>query len=195
MLGAIAAHYVAATAGVVVADDFNRADSSSLGSTSVGSAPWSVLTGAWGISSNTASPGATTLSLAVVQTGVADCTVQMTVNRADTATPPFFGLCFRAVDVNNNWVLESGASSGTAKLYKKVAGGAYSVAAQSASPIKFLTNDIVQVVLSGTSITVKRNGATIITVTDSALSTATRHGLYASGSPSLPTRIDDFSVT
>ena len=179
-----------------VADTFTRADSSSsLGVTSTGAVAWSALRGTWGISTNRAyvsSGHSSTLQFAVVESGLADGTIQFTV--ASNTFPNQSGSYFRATDANNGYILESGVAS-TAKLYKYVAGVATQIAA-SAGTVTFNTGDVIQVVLAGTSITVKRNGTTIITVTDSTYTTQTKHGLYTivpSGGTT-PLRLDDFSV-
>jgi hypothetical protein len=180
--------------GAYVADDFNRADSSSsLGSTSTGSAAWTAVIDTWGISSNQAykASGSST-GIAVVESGHGDCTVSATLAAGISTSNT--GIVFRYQDSGNHWVLEGGNGSTQAALYKKTGGGSYTSIATSAGNVHFTNGDVISVILSGSSITVKQNGTTIITTTDSAFSTATKHGLHISGNDNTA-RFDDFSVT
>lgn len=177
-----------------VADNFNRANSStSMGSTSTGSVAWSALAGTWGITGNAgyiaAAPA--TLHMAVVESGVTNCTVEVKI--ATNASSSSCGLFVRATDVSNGYIVESGSASTTAKLYKLVSGTATAIA-NSGSNVPFASGDVIQVVLSGTSIIVKKNGSTIISTTDSTFTTQTKHGLYGAFAASGVTW-DDFSVT
>lgn len=176
---------------VSLSDDFNRADNAaSMGSTSGGGVAWSALRGTWGIASNqgyTATPNGSATDIAVVETGVADGTVTVTLPTAPT-TPSECGLTFRAVDISNWFVVQS---AGTAlKVYRNVAGTVTEIG--SAASQRPASGDTLSVVMSGTSIVVKRNGSTVISLTDSAHTAATKHGLnnYQTG-----TRFDSFDFT
>lgn len=169
-----------------IVDTFNRADSaSSLGTTSDGTATWTVLQGGpFGISSNQAyMPGSIASSVAYVDPGDADTTVAVKV-AALTISTAAAGPAFRVSSANNYWAVY--CLNTTATLYK-VVGGAFG----SQGTFTVAAGDTISVVLSGSSIVAKRNGATQLTVTDSTFSTATKHGLYMEGSS---TRLDDFSV-
>lgn len=169
-----------AASGPLVSDTFNRADSTtSLGTADTGQV-WTVpTTGAvWGISANRAYLTNTTAqSLAVVETGVADCTVSVTMPVVGDA-----GLCFRVIDDNNNFVLTA------SQLYKRVAGSFTAVVTFST----IVAGDRVSVVLSGATIVVKVNGADVASTTDTYNQTATRHGLRSHGATA--PRFDDFTV-
>jgi len=98
----------------------------------------------------------------VVESGVSDCTVQVTILSSTD-----LGLCYRSTDDNNNFVFSSG------NVYKRVAGSFTSLASFTA----ILNNDIVSIVLSGSSHTVKVNGTTVATFTETFNQSATKHGL------------------
>lgn len=77
-------------------DNFNRANSSSLGFTSDGNAQWSVLSGSFSISSNTAISSGTS-GVAVVDFGTANVNASLALSWGGDA------LYFRVVDANNWW--------------------------------------------------------------------------------------------
>lgn len=182
---------------VTLADNFDRANSStSLGSTSTGAVPWSALSGTWGILTNrgyvAVSIGGGGQNEAVVDTGSADGTTG--VKLATVGAAAFFGLCFRATDASNHYVFE-GSNGTRARVYKKVA-GAYTLLGQSAENVYYASLDLIEVVLSGSSITVKRNGATLVALSDATYTTQTKHGLHLVGSSSSnSTYFDDFVFT
>lgn len=183
--GAVGVCGVVSTA--TVTDSFNRANSAvALGNADTGQT-WSALGGTWGISANQAYfvTGGTTNSLyAVVDSGLADTTVQVTIAVTDVTEEP--RVVFRAVDVNNLWIV---STSGV--VYKRVAGSYTSAATFTHT---FVNGDIVSVVLLGNSITAKVNGTTVATVTDSFNATATKHGIGQLLLNTNVTRFDDFSV-
>jgi hypothetical protein len=165
---------------VTVADTFNRADSAtSLGTTDTGAAAWSALQGTWGLSANQAYVAvgdASTVCVAVVDASAADCTVAVDLS-VNGGGNPQAGLAFRATDANNFYLAEvTMGAAGTPKIYKRVA-GTYTAIATGAS-ITFNGGETLSVELAGNSITVKRNGSTIVSVTDSTFPSATKHGLY-----------------
>lgn len=185
MSGIIAAHYVAGGAAASVSDSFNRADNaSSLGTADTGQV-WSALLGTWGISGNKAyKPSGAGQSFAVVESGLADCTIAVTVSGTLTAGG---GICFRATDANNLWFVEMDV--GQTLLYKVQAGG-YS--APVTGMATFAVGDVMSVVLSGSSISVRKNGAQIGSHTSTFNQSATKQGLRAYGNA---VQFDDFSVT
>lgn len=83
------------------------------------------------------------------------------------------GVIFRWSDANNFWLATKN------ELKKVVAGVKQDPASGVASWSAFLPDERLTVTLSGSSITVKRDGVTIATATDSFNSTATRHGVVA----------------
>lgn len=94
-------------------DNFNRADSTSLGQTSDGLALWVVLNGAFSISGNKAVPttsGAAS-GLAVVDTGASNIEISSTVGEGGDA------IYFRVVDANNWWRAGIANTSTTYPVY------------------------------------------------------------------------------
>ena len=79
-----------------VFDNFNRSNSSSLGFTSDGQAEWSVLSGSFSISSNTA-VGSGSSGVAVIDFGSSDVSASLSLSWGGDA------LYFRVVDANNWW--------------------------------------------------------------------------------------------
>lgn len=187
---------------VGVTDNFNRADSAtSLGFTSTGAVAWQPISGTWGIVNNKAyvANGVTgSICLAAVETGLSDCTVSVKIAQK-SGTTLIAGLYLRGSGVNDHYVLEMGAgATGTTSLYKKVGGGAYTVIGSIANTT-FLAGDVMTAVMSGNNITVKKNGTTLFSVTDSAHATKTMHGLYnlqsGGGGAAFGIHQDDFSAT
>lgn len=188
------------------ADTFNRADSSTVGSTDTGNNPWQTIqdptnTGAvtWSIQSNqlkaVTAGGTTSSSYEVIDTGHADGTIQGTLVTAGTAGNSDPGLIFRMVDAQNHWLVWANRTGGY-KLMKMVAGTYTQVGTTSASIST--ANDVIKVVLNGTSITVYRNGVSMFTATDAANQTGTKHGFRAanaSAGVSATTFYDNFSYT
>lgn len=79
-----------------ITDNFNRANSSSLGFTSDGKAQWTVLSGSFSISSN-AVTSTSTSAIAVVELSASNIAASLTVSWGGDA------LYFRVVDTNNWW--------------------------------------------------------------------------------------------
>lgn len=117
-------------------------------------------------------------SQVVVESSYSDCTVQVTMAVAGDAGP-----CFRVTDVDNGFVWNGSA------LFRKQ-GGSFTQLNIAVAPDA--NGDVIAAVLLGNSITIKRNGVTIIAVTDAFNAGATKHGLRCNGS-STP-RFDDFSI-
>ena len=187
MSGVIAAHFVdsGGGGGATVSDTFNRADNASSLGTSDSGHVWSALLGTWGISSNKAyKPSGAGQSFAVVDSGLSDCTIDVTVSGTLTAGG---GITFRATDASNLWFVEMDV--GQTLLYKVEAGGYNAPVTGMAT---FSVGDVMSVVLSGTSISIEKNGTQIGSHTSSFNQTATKHGLRAYGNA---VTFDDFSVT
>lgn len=185
MTAVVAASYVAG-ASAIVSDSFTRANSAtSLGTADTGQA-WVPLSDTWGITSNTAyKVTASNQGYVVIDSGVSDCTITVTVSGTTTAGG---GITFRATDVSNLWFVECG--SGASSVYKSQTGSGLTQMASGWAA--FAAGDVMSVVLSGTSINVKKNGTSIGTLTNAFNQTATKHGLrdYTG-----TIRLDDFSVT
>lgn len=180
---------MAKKSGFPITDSFNRTDSSTtLGSTDGGTIlAWTPLTGTWGINTNRAycaTSGSGDQDTAVVESGVADATVQVTVTVAGDG-----GICFRATDTNNYFVI--GNDPPTSKLYKRVAGTFTAIAT---GGTQFVNGDVMKITFSGTSITVYLNGTSVLTATSTHNQTATKHGLRLYGATSTSMRFDNFSI-
>jgi hypothetical protein len=173
---------IARSSVTVVSDSFNRANSGSLGSADTGQA-WSLLAGTFGITSNQASGTNGVQSHATIDAGISDCTVAVD---AVVFVPSIgeTGMCFRATDTNNLWI------TNTTGLFKRVAGSFTSMGS-----FAYVAGDRISAVLSGSSIVMKKNGVTILSVTDSFNSTATKHGLRVNSDGTSVSRWDNFLVT
>lgn len=168
-----------------ITDLFTRANSTTtLGSADTGVA-WTALQRTWGIAGNQAyKPGAGADGIAVIDFGWVDQTVTATITPAANDA----SLVARCTDVNNLYLCYVDAVN--CVVYKKVA-GTYSAV----SPIvggSYPTGTVMQFSVIGSSIVVKKNGATIISVTDTAITTGTKAGMRTDAST---TRFDNFSVS
>lgn len=182
----------------VASDTFNRADSTSGLGTSDSGHTWSSLAGTWGIDTNEAyivSNAASGLYATVLDAGVADCTVEVTLVATTGASVGNYGLSFRATDINNWWRFNADDNNDNLYLSRMVAGSHTSVQTVNAAGIA--PGDVLKVVLSGNDIDCYHNGTLKASTTDSAFNTVTKHGLMVSlgsGTPSTAARWDDFSV-
>jgi hypothetical protein len=174
---------VLSTAPLNITDSFNRADSStSLGTADTGQT-WTALAGTWGISSNKAYHVSTFADgYAVIDAGTGDCTVALTLSTVGSG-----GITFRAVDSTHLWFVDATATG--SNLYRCDGFGPNLMANLGTS---WANGDIMTIVLSGSSIVVKKNGTSIYSTTDSTYATATKHGLrdYSGAG-----RYDSLSIT
>lgn len=167
-------------------DTFDRADGT-IGTPSDGGSAWVDLgTQVWRIYSNTAgesTSGAT--AGAYLEASDANVEVQATITTVGGSA----GLSARIAD-NNNMLLVN-IPSGAWRLYKKVAGSFTQLG--STATVTTSTNDVVFLgVTSANAITVKQNGTSRITATDSAGSSNTKHGFYNNADTT--TRWNDFTI-
>jgi hypothetical protein len=169
-----------------VTDSFTRADSAtSLGNADSGQT-WAAQTGTWGISSNQAYIASQAgQNTAAIDSGESDGTVAATV----AVWSGDDGILFRGID-DSNYLFVT-ANSTILILYERVAGGFAELTRYSS--LSFASGDILSAVLSGTSVTIKQNGTTLITFTTSRFQTSTKYGMRSFGS-ALP-KWDDFSFT
>ena len=171
-------------------DDFSGADG--VLDYTLDGAPWlkyesGVTPGAWVRTSGKAkcNSGSGT-NLAVVDALTADGTVTQTIGAVGTGH--LGGLVFRAVDINNYYYVRwrAGGADFRYSLYKVVGGTLTGVA--TAASATSADGDVLSVELSGTSIVVKVNGATILSpAAQTDLQTATKHGLYSNSVDFTPT--------
>ncbi len=153
-------------------DTFNRTNSgSALGTPSDSGSAWVEAASNFGIFSNQAyGAGNGSPTLSYLECSAADGTVQLTYVTPGAGSA---GLAFRVSDASNFWVVRATTAFGYS-VYKCVATTFSLVQTGSHIPAN---NDVVSVVLSGSSIIVKVNGTTDNTITDSFNAAATKHGL------------------
>lgn len=183
--------------GISITDSFTRADSTSaLGTTTTGSKTWVQTAGTWGIATNKAyvsSGTASQVCIAAVDATVADCTIAATFTAGAASNT---GLAFRVTDASNFYQVDTHVGGTASIAMFKCVGGAFTAISIPATAA-FVSGDVLTVVLLGSSITLKKNGTTFATVTDSTFTTQTKHGMYieAPTGTSPGGRIDDFSIT
>lgn len=182
---AVAAKPAAASGFTPITDSFNRADNaSSVGTTDTGQA-WTTNNGTMGINSNELY--CTALSSDAV------CTVDSTITDVRVKGVPtttlvgrYFGVVGRCVDNNNYYLAQS--DSAASSIYKKVAGSFTQLANFGTA---MATNDQLQLRCNGTTIELLVNGTTVLSTTDSSLTTGTRCGIRFSITS---LRADSFAV-
>lgn len=171
---------------VKVSDDFNRADNAS----TLGEG-WITLLGTWGVVGNTAyrsGVGSTswTLAAAVRDSGIADGLITVTFTKISIESR----LVFRAVDIRNLYQVK--AMSNQYELRKVIDGVSTNLGVYNVVP---KDGDLISIGLMGDKIVMSVNGVQGVTVTNSELSTATRHGIGGYTNPAVGLeRYDDFKV-
>lgn len=175
---------------VLILDNFTDTNGTALEShtiapTNTPAATWSVLIGAAGqltISSNrVVSSGAAGNYTDVCDSGASDCTIKATVQCVGATAEA--GIAFRVQDASNFWYATGYAGDGHSYLYKVSAGSTTNPTSSAGSMgVTSGVDFTLEVDLSGSSITVKVNGTTAYTFTDSSFSTATKHGLRSNSS-------------
>lgn len=180
------------------ADNFNRADSSSLGTTPTGGYAWTSLAVktytavTWSILSNAlkgAFTSGTTEGLLYVDDAQANGRIKATM-----ATMGDLGLAFRISDGNNFWMLwTGGAVAGTTYKLMKFVAGAYTTVVTTTK--NSAPGDVLEVAFNGSTITAYVNGSQVATTTDAFNSTATKHGFRGSPASGASFTLDDFSIT
>lgn len=168
-------------------DDFNRANSGTLG------ANWTGTTGAaarFSIVSNQAKNNGTTITLdsytgtSAPANQYSKITLKTILGVSDEGPGP-------AVRVSTAAVTAYFAQCNTVeiKLYKVVSGSFTQLGSDAAAAAN---NDVVEIDANGTSITVKKNGSTVIgPITDSAISTG-NWGLWCAGPAASAVAFDDW---
>lgn len=174
--------------GGLPSDDYNRADSATTLNTSSSGHAWTALAGTWGITSNAGYlPSGANESVAYLEASDADVTIEVKCTGTSLSRQ---GLAFRVVDINNFLIWYF--IGGNIQCWKQVANGWTQIASAAVTAAQ---NDIIKVVLSGTSIDLYHNGSLKASITESAHQTATKHGMYWEVGGSAAVRWDDFSVT
>jgi len=156
---------------------FTAANSiSSLGTTDTGQS-WEILSGTWGINGNNAYLATAAVlkpSVAVLQ-APSDGLIRIVVPTAQDN----LGISFRVQDVDNLWALYLKPSTNSLVLAKRSGGTTTTMATFSGACCT--ANDTFAVRMAGSLLTVYRNDRVVGTYTDSAFSTATKAGMYATG--------------
>lgn len=177
---------------VYAKDSFNRANGAA-GSTEVGGYAWTANpTGdqaSWGINSNRMSKLNTFVLTApkelLIDDGQANGTIKVTFVSANTGVS---GIAFRVTsDLSSGFLASRDSASGTYTI-KHRSGTTYTTLYTSSGI--GAAGDVVQVVLNGTSISLKVNGTTLTTITSSLSLTGTKHGLW--GGATAASTYEDF---
>jgi hypothetical protein len=172
-----------------VIDQFNRASFGTVtdsAGASLGSIPWTVQAGSWTIISSTlaATSVSTAASIVTCDPALADVDISLTLN-----TWAVVGIVFRYQYSSNYWYLHN---TGTTLQLVKFSGGV-PVSTTNATGSN-VNGDIIRVLAFGSTIICYRStgAATSFQVSDSAFSTATKHGLYSNSNTT--GRLDNFSI-
>lgn len=178
------------------ADNFNRADAATLGTSSSGHT-WDEHGNAWSIDTNRARPpGGGPFKLATLDAGHADVAVEVTIipNAGD------LGLVARVVDTGNHVLFNlSWDGRWLCKVFYKVGGGGYTGLTSLVDPVPQLSDSTTQFTarleLTGDAGEAFIEGASQGTWTglDSGLLSATSHGL--AGNDAHVVRFDDLAIT
>jgi len=176
------------------ADDFNRADAGTLGSTSAEAKPWTIYgTGAaWSITANQAGLTALTGSSAVAYVDAQKTDGILRATLAAVGAGKATGLAFRGSDLTNQFYLSRESSTALKwSLFKRVAG---TVTNLGNSGVLIAAGDQLAVTLAGSNISVSINGVQAIAATDAAHAANKLHGLFGS-SAELAAKWDNISFT
>lgn len=178
-----------------VTDTFNRADdASSLGTASDGVHLWTAETGTWGITSNTGycptlSGG---LGYATVDYGARDCTLQVTISTVNRPFGVILGWEGTAADVIRiRCFIIATVHRIQIQLFRT---GQTGLNFGTVDGTVWANDDVMKVVLSGSSVSVYRNNVLLTSATDARFNdiTGTKHGLYTEITT---VRFEDFSIT
>jgi hypothetical protein len=172
-------------------DNFNRADTTNaIGTPSDAGSAWVQVSGAWGITSNTAYCSSTAgQNICVLDSTSSNTTVQATMTGTFTGGGDV-GLILREAD-DNNYILCKIAQT-TVQIFKKVAGTYTSIAGPNA--YTYVAGDVYSAsVDASNNFVFKVNGVSKATATDAAGSSNTKHGIRSNANNAM--RFDTFSIT
>jgi hypothetical protein len=175
------------TANSAFTDDFNRANSSTLGNS------WTEVNGDWDIVSNKLRLLTNTASNNNRVQRQSTTDTRGYVQALFDTTVTGMGLLWRYTDSSNYWRLYANAAFATMSIEKVVAG----VTTDMGSTGSFTypdTGSTVKVEYEGNNHRVYLNGKLVVTVTDSAHNTATRSGIYANSAVTTSGRWDNFEA-
>lgn len=169
------------------ADSFNRPNSGSLGATETGAYPWVLSTGGGNTGSIVAGTGQISNTAAGGTARIDDGRTDGVLSVRLVEFTKYTGLVFRGMaGTLNEYAFY--ADSGTYHFRHKTGADAYGTLIPLVSPPVPAVGDVLSVVLKGSSITVKVNGVTLASITDSTYSGTTK-GLFARATTS---RFDNF---
>jgi hypothetical protein len=166
-------------------DDFNRADASTLGTTSFGGKTYAIAAGTvaapttpvWSIASGKAYTSSSQAdATAIITSGSADGTLEMVISTQSTGYGDS-GLVSRYQDQDNFWLLYADKTAAKYKVMKK-SGGVYSTLVTTA--VNLVDGDVLKTVMAGNVQTWFVNGVQVHTVTDAAFATSVKHGMRQS---------------
>lgn len=184
----------------VIADTFNRANQTGLGTSSDGWLWSAAITGTapnivsnQGAAETTGGVGARVR--AETDLGSVDHWAEVAfVAASGTLASDVLGPCIRySAAADTCYALLYRSDGGTARIFKVVAGTA-TVLATLSSTTALSAGDVVRLEVVGTALTARRNGASILTVTDSAISTGTRTGIHVQSSALASLTFDNFQA-
>jgi hypothetical protein len=177
----------------IVLDTFTRADSSTALGTADTGQTWVAGVGTYGISSNKAYPvSAADGDRAVIDCGLTSHKVTATVSGVTAgASGPSVSLLARMTDASNGYVLNIQNQTQQAKLFKIVA-GAYTQLGSTVT-VALVDGDTISLSVQGSTLTAYKNGASVVTTTDTTFTSGTKVGLRI-GASSSAVRYDDFTV-
>lgn len=175
---------------VVVNDDFNRANNTTLGNAITGQT-WTTVNNNFKILSNKACLKSDSQDYAVIDSTKSNCLITCKLGSLGAYFARNLKIVFRYVDQNNHyWITPFDLSGMNYSLYKRVNGVDTSLFG---TTYPYATGDVIDITLNGTSIQINKNGSPIITTTlPNDFLTATKHGMYLYSSYE---SFDEFKVT
>lgn len=176
---------------ILFADTFDRPDAAGVIGTASDGGTWTLLAGTISIVSNQASGTGTTGATAVRDTLKTDHVISTVVGTKTDATKANLGLIARCTDASNYYLLDMSTSGGL-NIWKNVAGTFTKLLTFTAA---WAIGDDVALSVNGTHIAATVNGVEVGGVTDSAITTGTKAGLWNSTATSGPSVWASVNVT
>ncbi len=169
-------------------DTFDRASPSTLGTPSDGGSAWEQLSGTGGVSANQATMLSGATATAVLESGLANVTVQYRAANPSGSSP---AAVVRATDAGN-YLRVYFLPGFRGHVYKREGGAEVQLAAGNTGPVA--AGDICTVECVGNRVTSKVNGVVMATATTGFNAAATKHGL-ATQTNDTTSKFDDFSIS
>jgi hypothetical protein len=175
-------------------DEFTDSDGTSLPShviapTNIPATSWTNDHGTWSIQGNKATTSTIgAAASASCGSGFANCVISVILRASATADG---AIKFRATDANNYWIAD--LQTVNAFILAKNEGGSFAGMATIPFTVTAGVDYLLEVTLSGSSISATVNGGSLISASSSFNSTATRHGIWQSASAVAAT-FNDFKI-